>query len=111
MKHLLRLGIGVLAVAALLSEGSSHASTHTYYFNAPASMNDLLIFQRNGGGYRLSSGGSLNDPEAADPSTNGYFALTPAAYDRLGAIVFPDSDPGYIIEGFKLHIHLLNRRF
>ncbi len=81
--------------------GISHAGTNTYYFNSPDSINGLTIFQGPaGGGYLNPYDGSPYDPEAGDPSTNGYFAITDAVGGQLGAIVFPDFDSGRIVKGF-----------
>ena len=82
--------------------GISHAGTNTFYFNSPDSTNGFIIFQAPaGGGYLYPSGGSPNDPAAADPSTNGYFAITDAVGSQRSVVIFPDFDSGLVVKGFQ----------
>jgi uncharacterized delta-60 repeat protein len=99
VQRLLESVVGVFVAAWML--GTSHASTNTYCFNSPDSTNGPTIFGQGGGGYLRSSGGSPNDPEVTDPSTNGCFAITDAVAYPRGIILFPDFDLGLAVRAFK----------
>ncbi len=89
----------MFAAVSMLS--ISHAGTNTYYFNSPDSTNGLANLSQGGGGYWLSSGGSPYDPEATDPSTNGYFVVTDPISNQRGIIIFPDFDSGQVVKAFQ----------
>jgi hypothetical protein len=106
------LQIACCLLAAALNTGPARAGTNVFNFDSDPSGILTIRSGSDGGvpsdlpGHWFDSGGSTLETGVADPSTNGYLAITQTTPDLAGhgmrsTIVFDDFDNGLVVAGFS----------